>query len=298
MKPFQAGVWLGLAWLLVAAVLPAGAHGDLHERIVALDAQIQQEPRNAELRFQRGEVYRLHHEWDLALADLAGVERLDATRTGTKLARARIKLAMGRAAEAKAWADQFLTLQPEHAEALIVRAQINMKLGRAYAAANDYAWALRRMPQPMPDHFIEQARLIAGAGRADLALRGLDEGIARLGQLATLQLAAIEYERQRGDFSAALIRLDQIMAVNTVKEPWLAVRGEVLEQAGRLHEAREAFHAMLEGIAQYQPVRRNRELTRQLEIRARDGLARVDKKLLNLLKPSAGTLHSFLKQAP
>jgi tetratricopeptide (TPR) repeat protein len=295
--PFRAMICLG--WVLLAgAVVPAGAHGDLHERLTVLDEQIRQEPRNAELRFQRGELHRRHHEWDQALADFGSADRLQAGLDGTKLGRARVLLAMGRAPEAKAWADQFLSRQPQHAEGFITRAQVNAKLGRVVAAANDYSWAIQHLSQPMPDHFMEQARLLASVGRADLAVRGLDEGIARLGQIAPLQLAAIEYERQRGNFAAALGRVDRIVAVNPVKEPWLAMRGELLEQAGRLHEAREAFHATLEGIAQYQPVRRNRELTRQLEARARDGIARVDKKLLTLLKPSAGTLHSSLKQAP
>jgi len=139
--------------------------------------------------------------------------------------------------------------------------------------------ALKQIPKPSPDLFLERARTQAALGRLGEAVAGLDEGLARLGDLASLQLAALEYERQQAKFNVALARADKLIARSAVKETWRALRGEVLEQAGRLTEAREVFEQALAGIAEYPPARRGREMTLQLEQRLRAGLSRIERRI-------------------
>src|SRR5206468_8109047 len=81
------------------------------------------------------------------------------------------------------------------------------------------------------------------------ALRSLEEGIKKIGPIVTLQLFAIDLEVKQKRYDAALTRLEQISAQFPRKETWLARRGEILQQAGRDKEARDAFRDALKAIS-------------------------------------------------
>jgi predicted negative regulator of RcsB-dependent stress response len=105
-------------------------------------------------------------------------------------------------------------------------------------------------------------------------LRGLDEGIDKLGPLVTLQLYAIELELRRRQWAGALSRLDLIAAQSERKEQWLARRGEILTLAGRHEQARAAFASALNAIDSLPPHARSLKATSALEQQVRAALAR------------------------
>jgi tetratricopeptide (TPR) repeat protein len=172
----------------------------------------------------------------------------------------------------------FLQREPSQAEALIIRARCHAKLGRSKSAVSDFNSAITRCSTPDPSLFLERAKLQATLGKFDEAVRGLDEAITNSTSFAPLQLAAIEYDRLRGAFDSALARVDRFVTRYPVKEPWLTLRAEVLEQAGRTPEAAQTFQQVLSGIETYPAIRRSLDLTKQLENRASQGLARTQAK--------------------
>jgi predicted negative regulator of RcsB-dependent stress response len=78
----------------------------------------------------------------------------------------------------------------------------------------------------------------------------------------SLQLCALELELARGSYENALARLDRILQVASRKEAWWVRRGEVLDEAGRCHEAREAFE---NARAAFMRVPEHRRRTRMME---------------------------------
>lgn len=270
------------ALLALALWLPTGttlAHGDLDGRIAHISAQISEQPDNVTLRLQRAELHRQHAHFDRALADLNDVARLKPDARIVHLAKARVWNDTGKTTNALAAVEIFLRLEAEHPEALVIRARCRLKLGQAATAIEDFTLALSRLQTPGPDLFLERAHAQAASGQLAKAVSGLDEGMARVGEAPALHLTTIEYERQLANFDAALARVDKLIARQPAKEPWLALRGEILTQAGRLAEAKEAFQQTLAGIESYPPARRNLDLTKQLQARAREGLARVETRL-------------------
>ncbi|TAL06174.1 MAG: tetratricopeptide repeat protein [Verrucomicrobia bacterium] len=266
-------IWLG------ARVPSALAHPGVDEQIARLTALIEKSPADAELRLQRAEQFRLHAEFTNALAEVAVAAKLKPGWPAPALTRARIFSDSARWPEALAAAESFLAATPSHPEALILRARSLARLQRATEAVADYSGALKLIPKPAPDLFLERARTQAALGRFADAVAGLDEGQARLGELVSLQLPAIEYERAQTKFAAALARVDRLLAHSSVKETWLASRGEILEQAGRLTEARETFQRALAGLAEFPAAQRGREMNSELEQRLRAGLARTERRL-------------------
>jgi len=124
--------------------------------------------------------------------------------------------------------------------------------------------------------YIERAQTLAAAGIEfrDEALRGLDEGMEKLGPLITLQLAALDLELAQKRYDRALARLERIAAGSPRKETWLARRGEIMEQAGRKTEAHESYAAALAAIETLPPHRRRVKATTEMETRLRAALRR------------------------
>ncbi|HEY2952554.1 MAG TPA: tetratricopeptide repeat protein [Verrucomicrobiae bacterium] len=243
---------LGLLWLLgLLAPASALAHGDLHEQIAALTKEIQQAPTNAVLYLRRAELHRLHAEYDAALADIDRAGTLDPALDVLDLARGKTFSDANWPLSARSALDRFLARSTNHIDALHTRARVLVKLGEREAAARDYTRAIEFSREPQLELYIERANALTTETGEHLgeALRGLEDGIRKIGPIVTLELFAIDLEVKQKRYDAALTRLDQISAQFPRKETWLARRGEILQQAGRDKEARDAFRAALKAIS-------------------------------------------------
>lgn len=265
----------GFAILLAAGIQLTTAHPDLIQQIVQVTEQMNQHRESAGLFCARAELFRRHGQFEAALNDLAAAERLNTNATPMRLERARVYCDSGHAQEALVEIQFFLTNDPHHSEGLLIRARSLARLGRTEEAIADYNVAIQNAPAPAPDLFLERAHLLAGLGRLAEAAQSLDSAISNAPFASPLQLTAIEYDRQRRAFAPALARVDELVNRYPVKEPWLTLRAEVLEQSGQTNEARQTFAQVLTGIESYPAVRRSLDLTRQLENRARQGLTRL-----------------------
>lgn len=268
-------VWFAISvTLLTAPALPA--HDGIHEQIQEVTRQIERDPKNAALYLKRGELHRLHRDWDRASTDYDRAAQLNPQLVVVDLARGRMLYEAGRPQLAKPLLDRFLGRQPEQVEALVTRARVLVKLGQQAEATKDFTAAIALSPRPQPEMYLERAQVLTTAGEEfrDEALRGLDEGIEKLGPLVTLQLAAMDLELAQRHYDAVLARLDKVAAQSPRKEQWLARRGEILEQAGRKTEAHTAYAAALAAIEMLPPHRRNVKAIAELETRLRASLER------------------------
>jgi predicted Zn-dependent protease len=260
------------ALLFAVLALPIHAHEGLHEQIAAVNERIAAEPGNATLYLKRGELYRLHQDFDLAASDYDQAARLDPRLPGIDLARGLMLFDAGRFADALQPLGRYVTANPDDVHGRTARARALLKAGRASEAAAEFAAALERSPSPDPDLILERARALGAAKQFAEAVAYLDATMAKLGPLVTLQLAAIDLDVQAGNIDSALRRIDQAAASATRKETWMAHRGDLLRDAGRPAEARAAYRAALDAIATLPPDRRRTRAVAALEERLRDWL--------------------------
>lgn len=258
----------GAALAFLLAVAAAHAHGDFHSLITAADQDIAKDPKNPELYLRRGELFRLHQQYDSAQKDLDTAETLSPGLAVLDLYRARLLLDTAWPLAARAHLDRFLGTN-NHTEAFSLRSRAWLKLGQPLYAAEDLTRAIAVTPEGAPDLYIERAHALAEAGRdqLDTAIQGLDEGMKKMGPLVTLQLTAIDLELRRNKTDAALARIDVVMQRTPRKESWLARKGEILLQAGRAQEAKQSYEAALAALNTLPPVRRNVPAVRDLERR-------------------------------
>ena len=225
------------------------AHGDLTWRIAEATADIERELKKpvdgherAKVFLARGELYRLSRLWEKATRDYDLAQAYDPKLPAIPLARGRMFFESGRPAQARSILEDFLRLFPGHPQALALHGQVLVALGFGARAVESLDRALEQLDQPEPDHYLARADILAGLGGKQLprALQGLDQGIARLGPLVSLDTRAIELELALGHYDRALRRIDRQAAATIRKDIWLARRAEVLDRAGRRRQARDA----------------------------------------------------------
>ncbi|MGH9719347.1 MAG: tetratricopeptide repeat protein [Bryobacteraceae bacterium] len=244
-------------------------------QIREVSERIRRQPNDADLYLKRGELYGTLQQWDPALADYDRAAQLDPQMAAVDLARGRSLFEAGRPQAALVAVDRFLTRDPRHGEGRILRARLLAGLGRHGEAAEEFSRGLATTSRPQPEHYLERANALVKAGRADDALRGLDEGLGRLNDSVTLQLAAVDLEADQKRYDSALARLDRVAARSARKDPWLARRAEILERAGRRAEAHAAYRAALAALESLPPSRRVAPATRETEKRLRAALRRL-----------------------
>jgi tetratricopeptide (TPR) repeat protein len=278
MRRFRPLQWLRrcVAAISILACTPCvlDAHDGPHDQIVQLTAQIAREPQRAELYLRRADLFRLDGNLAKAAVDLDRAEKLDPALSDIDLARARLFVALKQLRNAEAAATRFINRSPRHLGALQLRADVRRDLGLRAGALDDLTAILTI--QPTPDAFIERSRLLQSPPADDVAaLKGIEEGIARLGSIVTLELEAIAIERRLHRYDAALKRIDVQAARASRKETWLVRRAEILEDAGRPDDARIAYQSALTAIAALPDHLRATRATSDLASRIRTTLDRL-----------------------
>jgi tetratricopeptide (TPR) repeat protein len=258
----------GLLWSVGAA-----AHDDPGHQIAELTREIAAEPRNAGLYLRRGELHRVNRELPAALADYSRARRLDPGLAAVDLGAGRVFLEAKRPAEAKRVLERFVRARPKDSEGRLELARAFAGLRSVDAADEQYANATALASRPSPDVYFERARFLRAAGRLPGAIHALDEGIGRLGPLASLEELAVDLELSRKNYDGALARLDRAFPpTNGRQETRLARRGEVLAAAGRSVEARESFRQAQRSIERLPPRLRQTRAIQKLEERVRKSL--------------------------
>lgn len=260
-----------------AFILPVSAlaHGPLHDRLADLTAQLERDPANASLYVERGELHRHHRDWKAAEDDYTRAQHLNPQLAGIDFFRGRMLFESEQRQAALAALNRYLSDQPGQPDALIIRGRVLLQLDEPLAAARDFDDAISQLREPQPEHYLERARALAAANAVQEALRGLDEGVTRLGLITTLQLYAIELDLKAGHYDAALARLDTVAARSPVKAHWLLRRGEILEAAQRPHEARVSYEAAVAEIRSVPSSRRDTNANHRMEARLAADLERL-----------------------
>jgi predicted Zn-dependent protease len=245
-----------------------------------LDERIASAPDDAMLYLRRGDLHRIHQDWDACRADLERARKLDPRLAEVDLRLGMMLLDAGEPKAAAGALDAFLRERPDSATGRMTRARVHAELGEWLAAAEQFDRTLDASPpgHSSPTIYLERAMALAAAGPDHVAeaIRGLDEGIAELSQPVTLELLAIDYEVRLARYDDALARLDEIAARSQRRESWDLRRAEILESAGRTGDAREAYASTLEAIDSLGVGRRANRAVKRMAAAAREGLERLD----------------------
>lgn len=235
----------GLILLIAIAVF---AHGELSGQINQLTQKIKLDEKNANLYLQRGELHRLNGNAKAALEDYDRTQKLNPELSEVDLARARLFFDASMPEMAEISLKRFLQIQPNHTEALILLAKTHRTEKDFKAALAEYDQAISTASKLKPDYFMARAEILMKLKRGEEALRSIDEGMIKLGNLISLQEKAIHLETQLKQWGGALNRIDKVLEQFPRKEIWLVRRAEILVKANRRDEAKITAQKALEEI--------------------------------------------------
>jgi len=265
-----------LVWMIAFNSMDAHAHGELHKLIKMLSTDIEADPKNADLYFQRGELYRMHKDWDLALSDFDKAESLNPKIADhLNLARARVHLGCNDPEKALKLLNQLASASPS-AEVFTVRAEVLENLLRLDAAADDLAKALVLNKEAPAFLYLQHADLLLRAKKdnQEAALKTLNGGLCRLGSVITLESRALELEVQLKRFDAAMARLDRLIGSSPRKEQWLAHKAKVLAAAGRADESRAVYRETQQVLNALTPQQRSTPASKEIQQQIKEELTR------------------------
>ncbi len=273
--PFILAATLAISAWGAASLLQA--HGDIHERIAALNQQIAASGEDPVLYLKRGELHRVHRDWEAALADYLRAAGLAPELTEVHYCLGRMWLEAGHPELAQPALDRFLAVRPSHADALLTRSRVLARLGKPLAAVEDLTQAIEQLDAPAPEYYLERARLLVAKGSqyVEEGLGGVEEGIVRLGPLVTLLAFAVEVEVKRGRYDGALGWFDALPEGIKCRPLWIARRGDILLLADRPTEAKRSYATALSAIEELPMHRRAARSTAHLQAHLRHLLAQL-----------------------
>lgn len=261
---------------------PAEAHESIDRQIEQLTSKLSADPEAAALYLRRGELHRIHRDWEKAKADYLKARSLDPALAAVDLCLGELYLDSDEPRKAVKSLDRFLKKNPDHFRGLLTRARALAADGKPMRAVTDYDRAVSiDVPSPtLPEAYLERARLLVDQGESSYkrAVEGLDHGLQRLGEPVTLQLLAIDLEQRQGRWDAAIARVDRIAAQSQRKESWWIRRGEIQQSAGRADDALISYRMALESIQLLPENRRKNRAVRKLESAALDGIAALEER--------------------
>lgn len=239
---FRPVLRVALGVLYAAILVQAGwGHGDRSEHLARLDAKIAANPDSVDNLLERAEAHRRLGHYDESLADLDRVLAIAPSNRQVHYLRGLTHFDHGEFAKAEASLRRYVESKPDSPSAHAALAETLTEQGRHVEAGDEYTHAIAVQPTPIPDHFIARAKAYRTAGKLDLAVKGLDDGMSAMGPLLTLQRLAIEIELDRGDHAGAIARIDDVLAKAPRKETWLVHKGAILASAGHQDKAFDAF---------------------------------------------------------
>lgn len=219
----------------------AHAHPLERDALAELDAQLRAHPARTELHLRRAE-----HLLGMQQAEraLQAVEASGLNSAEAQVLAAQAHLQLGHPLEARRRLDRALSLCPEHAPALVLRAEVAEAAGDLNLAASDLSRLLRGPSKVGPELYLRLARVQDALHLADAAHRTLGQGLRRTGA-QVLRRAWVRSALGLGRARLARAEATALMAGSAYPMEALLLRAEAHAALGNRHEARKDRQAAL-----------------------------------------------------
>lgn len=239
-----------LVTLLFFAAVPlkSAAHGDYHEVVKKLAAQLRVSPSDPNLRHKLALAHINHGDWGLGMASLDQLEALAPSEFPIRFLRGRAWNIAGKPKKALSFLNRFLLENPQHAEAHFQSGISFRKLGKIPEAVGEFRLALKLSQKPQIQNFQQLAQVLHLNRQSAAASKVIDQGVTTSGPSPSLLRTGFELEMESQQWDRALARINALQKIAPTPEPWLKLRAEALEQAGRARQARVVWKELLDHL--------------------------------------------------
>jgi predicted Zn-dependent protease len=253
--------------LLLSCAAAARGHGDVHDTIRQISAEIEAQPGNTALRMERAGLYVQYEHFTEALADLDHITVAEPQNEMTAVLRALVFRRTGRAAEARGLQEAFLRKHPRHVQVRFDLCRTLADLKETNAALRELDTLIADAENPPPDAVAMRVQMTEARDAAE-ALAWLD-GFLKEHPLPVFQEAALRLELKLGRSAAAVRRLDTMIAKAPRPESLCLRKAELLAASGDKAGAQAAARAAMDAIARLPEHLRQSPATAAMTVQAR-----------------------------
>ena len=204
-------------FLLLVTSLVVSAHGDIHERINKLTAQIKEQPNNPELYLKRGQLYYQHQEYGNAEKDYLKVQQLAPDSAEVYYWKAVLYLDMERIDDGIVAAETCLKQRPNDVKALRTYAKLLLQANRPADAVKPFQKLIAFAEGTLPENYLELSAVFVQLDEDTLAIAWLQKGIADLGPVFTLKDALLILYKDAGMYNEAIAEYT-LLAQNSARK--------------------------------------------------------------------------------
>ncbi len=227
----------------------------LAEAITYLEKAAALEPQFGQHQLSLGEIYLESGQIGRAIPALEQATRLEPQNAAAWIALAKAQQMTGEMDQAALSADQAAEYSEDPNQALLLRAEIALQTSNHRGALSRAQTVLRSQPDH-PQALYLLARALEGLNRPEEALTALEQALPRFHNPLAMQIERLNLIKRSQSLEAGLRALQELVALNPKKAPFLALLADWLQEAGKkdaaIQAARLALQDEQEGLTREQ----------------------------------------------
>lgn len=260
----------------------AMAHGTAASRLENVNHALEHHPGDAGLFLKRGRIYQEEKLWDKAMADYEQARQLDKNLQELDYWTGTLYLERRDYPAAERYLQEYIKLSgsPLGHGAL---AELYAQTGRFKMSALHYDKAIKLDDNPPPGLYLKRARVLMRIHASPMLpellnsiVTGIDQGIARHGELVTYLELLIELYEDNGDYRRALDTFARLPESLQATPAWRLTRADLLLKAGDENAAALEYAAAIEAVERLPEHRRNVNANAEVKQRAVLALNRLE----------------------
>lgn len=226
--------------LLVCLYFTGLAHGDVHERIEIVNAEIAQSPKDPILLVKRANLYLEDENYEATSADLESA----ATLSGESFARilmtyAKMYHQLGSNEVAIKYIDQFLLQEPQHVLGIRTKADILLRLNELNASIECRKKVINLTTTLLPENYLSLIETLLLNEDHEAAIAYCQEAIQKMGDLIVFEQKIIDIATTEKNYDLAIAWIDKVMDRYERKEKWLYEKAVLYTEMGNISLAAE-----------------------------------------------------------
>jgi tetratricopeptide (TPR) repeat protein len=274
-----------IIFIIQAGCAQAMAHGTVGNRMADVNHALEHDPEDARLYMERGRIHQEKQRWDEALADYGRAQLLDKNLHEVVYWTGMLWFERLEYPVAEQLLQKYVSLSdsPRGHTAL---GELYAQTGKPEMSAHHYDIAIKLDSTPSPGLYLQRARALMQAhplspsiGHLNGIVAGIDEGIARHGELATYLELLIELYDRNGEYRRALDTIARLPASLQTTPAWQLSKADLLFKSGDNKSATASYLAAIRAVEQLPEHRRNVKANVVVKQEARFALDRLESKL-------------------
>jgi len=220
------------------------SNGNLPMRIELKTAQINIDPTNPQLYFERGYLYQQNEQYKEAIGDYLTSEKLGYSENALFYRQSESYYFNKEYQNALKAVTRYLKLLKKDVKGHKLKAKIYHKLKLYTEAAESYRFVVQNMEDIMPWDYIEFSKTVLEVSDQNYskATEIIDEGLKRLGDnVLSLQLKKLEYFKLMGNPDKVINHYNYFILNTKRREFWYYKKAKYLAQIEKLEESKIAL---------------------------------------------------------